>query len=56
MLPQCGSLFAQKVSLNSESLLPNPSNAAPVDVCCFFTAGVDERVVSKDETLDGLRL
>ena len=58
--PCRGSLFAQKVSLNSVSLLPNPSNAALVDVHCFFMAGVDERVdewvVDKDKRLDGLRL
>jgi hypothetical protein len=54
--PRCGLLFSQKVSLNSESLSPNPSNVAPVDVRCFFMAGVDECVVAKDERLDGLRL
>ena len=44
--------------------MPNPSNAAPVDVRCFFMVGVnervdewvDERVVDKDKRLDGLRL
>ena len=58
--PCRGSLFARKVSLNSVSLSPNPSNAALVDVRCFFMAGVDERVdewvVDKDKRLDGLRL
>ena len=57
--PCQGSLFARKASLNSVSLSPNPSNAAPVDVCCFFLAGVDEQVdewvVDKDKRLDGLR-
>ena len=43
----CGSLFAQKVLLHLESLSPNPSNVAPVDVHHFFIAGVDEHVVSK---------
>ena len=58
--PCCGSLFARKALLNSVSLSPNPSNAAPVDVHCFFMAGVDERVdeqvVDKDKRLDGLHL
>ena len=58
--PCHGSLFAQKASLNSVSLLPNPSNAAPVDVRCFFMVGVDEQVdeqvVDKDKRLDGLHL
>ena len=58
--PCRGLLFARKVSLNLVSLLPNPSNAAPVDVRCFFMAGVDERVdeqvVDKDKRLDGLCL
>ena len=55
-----GSLFAQKASLNSASLSPNPASAAPGDIHCFFMAGVDERVdewvVAKDKRLDALRL
>ena len=58
--PCCGLLFAQKVSLNSASLSPNPSNAAPVDIGCFSMVGVDEQVdewvVAKDKRLDALHL
>ena len=58
--PCRGSLFARKILLNSVSLSPNPSNAAPVDVHCFFMVGVDERVdeqvLDKDKRLDGLHL
>ena len=58
--PCHGSLFARKALLNSVSLSPNPSNVAPVDVHCFFMAGVDEQVdeqvVDKDKRLDGLCL
>ena len=55
-----GSLFAQKASLNLASLSPNPSSAVPVDIHCFFMAGVDEWVdewvVAKDKRLDALHL
>ena len=58
--PCRGPLFARKVLLNSASLSSNPFNAVPVDVRCFFMAGVDEwvdeRVVDKDKRLDGLCL
>ena len=58
--PCRGLLFARKALLNSVSLSPNPSNAAPVDVRCFFMVGVDEwvdeQVVDKDKRLDGLCL
>ena len=58
--PCRGLLFTRKALLNSVSLSPNPSSAAPVDVRCFFMVGVDEQVdeqvVDKDKRLDGLRL
>ena len=59
-VPWCSSLFAQKALLNLVSLSPNPSNAVPVDVHCFFMADIDECVdkciVDKGKRLDGSRL